>query len=79
VSDIDSALISQWRASPHVAEQVAARLVAELRGKQRWHPVDGTPAIATRMDVPADAVRRAKTLLADSGLIMKSAGRFYVA
>jgi DNA-binding GntR family transcriptional regulator len=78
VSDIDPALMRRWQASPRAAEQVAARIAGELSGKQRWHPVDGSPVIAARMDVSADTVRRAKVLLADSGVIMKSASRFYV-
>jgi hypothetical protein len=70
--------MKQWQASPRPAEQVAARIAAELTGKQRWHPVDATPDIAARMDVPPGTVRAAKALLTGSGLIMKSAGRFYV-
>jgi hypothetical protein len=79
VSDIDPGLIRQWQASPRAAEKVAAAIAGELAGKQRWHPVDGTPDLAARLDVPAAAVRRAKAVLAGSGVIMKSAGRFYLA
>lgn len=80
MSDIDPALMKQWQASPRAAEQVAAMLAAELAVKDRWHPVDGSPVIAGRMDVSTATVRRAKVLLADSGVIMKSAdSRFYVA
>jgi hypothetical protein len=79
VNDVNAALIRQWQASPRPAEQAAARIAAELAGKQRWHPLDGTPVIAARLGVPAGTVRAAKALLAGHGLIMKSAGRFYLA
>jgi hypothetical protein len=29
----------------------------------RWHPVDGSPVIAARLDVSAGTVRRTKVLL----------------
>ena len=79
MTEIDPDLIRRWQASPRAAEQVAARLAAELSGKQRWEPVDGSPVIAVRMDVSINAVRHAKTLLADHGVILKSSCRFYVA
>ena len=71
MTDIDPALISQWQASPSLAEQVAARLAAELRGLPRWEPVDGNYRIAARMDVSESTARRAKVLLAAHGAIMK--------
>ncbi len=81
MTDIDPGLISSWQASPRKAEQVAARLAAELHSTPRWDPVDGNPAVALRMDVSASTVRRAKTLLASHGVIMKdsSGGTGYYA
>jgi DNA-binding GntR family transcriptional regulator len=73
VTDIDPALIRQWQASRRLAEQVAARLAAEIRGRQRWEAVDGTLRIAVRLDVSQGTVRRAKALLAGHGAIMKDA------
>jgi len=71
VADIDPATITRWQASNRKDEQVAARLAAELAGKQRWHQVDSTFAIATRMDVSKTTAQRAKTLLATHGAIMQ--------
>ena len=71
MTDIDPALVSQWQASPHMTEQVAARLAGELRGKPRWEPVEGSFRIAVRMNVSQATVHRAKVLLADHGAIMK--------
>lgn len=73
------ALTRQWRASPRPAERAAARIAAELAGRQRWDPVDGTVDLAARLDLPAGTVRAAKVLLAGNGVIMKSAGRYWVA
>jgi hypothetical protein len=73
VTDVDLALIRKWQASRRKAEQVAARLAAELRGRQRWEPVDGSLRIAVRLGVSESTVRRAKALLAGHGAIMKDA------
>jgi DNA-binding GntR family transcriptional regulator len=73
VTDIDPGLIRQWQASHRLAERIAARLAAELRGGRRWDPVDGNFRLAVRMDVSEGTARRAKALLADSGAIMKDA------
>jgi hypothetical protein len=73
VADIDPGLIRQWQASRRLAERVAARLATELRGRQRWDPVDGNFRIAVRMAVSEGTARRAKALLADSGAMMKDA------
>jgi DNA-binding GntR family transcriptional regulator len=73
VADIDAAITSQWQASRRKAEQVAARLAAELHGQPRWQPVPGNFALALRMDVSQGTVRRAKALLASHGAIMKDA------
>jgi hypothetical protein len=67
----------QWQASPRAAERVAARIATELAGKDRWHPVDGSPVIAARLDVSTGTVRRAEVLLTDNGVIMKSADSFF--
>lgn len=79
MSDADPALIRRWQASGRPAERAAARIAAEVAGRQRWDPVDGTPDMAARLDYPAGTVRAAKVLLAGSGVIMKSAGRYWVA
>ena len=73
MTDIDPGLIRTWQASRLKAEQVAARLAAELRGRQRWEAVDGSLHIAVRMGVSEATVRRAKSLLAGHGAIMKDA------
>jgi hypothetical protein len=73
MADIDHDTITRWQASRSKAEQVAARLAAELRGKPRWDPVDGNHRIAARMDVSEATARRAKVLLAGHGAIMQDA------
>jgi DNA-binding GntR family transcriptional regulator len=83
VTDIDPGVIRQWQASRSLAEQVAARLAAELRGRQRWDPVDGNFRLAVRMGVSESTARRAKALLAGHGAIMQDgrnrAAGYYVA
>jgi hypothetical protein len=73
VTDIDPGAIRRWQASRRLAERVAARLAVELRGRQRWDPVEGDFRIAVRMDVSESTARRAKALLANCGAIMKDA------
>jgi hypothetical protein len=73
VTDISPDLIRQWQASRRLAERTAARLAAELRGRQRWEAVPGNFPLAIRMRVSQGTVRRAKNLLADHGVIMKDA------
>jgi hypothetical protein len=73
VADIDPGLISQWQASPRLAERVAARLAMEICGCRRWDPVDTNFSIAVRLAISEGTVRRAKLLLASCGAIMKDA------
>jgi hypothetical protein len=73
VADIDHDTISRWLASRRLSERIAARLAVELRGRQRWDPVEGNFRLGVRMEVSEGTARRAKALLADSGAIMKDA------
>ena len=72
MTDISPNLISQWKASPRLAERTAARLAAELHGSQRWEPVPGNLPLARRLNVSQATIGRAKNLLADHGAIMRS-------
>jgi hypothetical protein len=70
-------IIAEWKSSGVGAKQLAARLALECRAASKGTLLESSMQIASRLGTGNSMAARARKLLADMGIITRSADRHY--